>query len=164
MKELFTMTISEASSFIRKGKITPLDLLSSVLERIDTLESKLDAWVTLDIDGAKEAAENLTGEAEEGKFRSMIHGIPIGVKDIFFTAGLKTTMGSSFFKDYVPEYDAQTVMRLREAGAIIPGKTETTEFAEYDPAPTRNPWNLEHTPGGSSSGSVAAVSSLLITT
>jgi aspartyl-tRNA(Asn)/glutamyl-tRNA(Gln) amidotransferase subunit A len=159
MKELFTMTISEASSLIRKGKITPLDLLSSVLERIDTLESKLDAWVTLDIDRAKEAAEKLTGEAEEGKFRSMIHGIPIGVKDIFFTAGLKTTMGSSFFKDYVPEYDAQTVMRLREAGAIIPGKTETTEFAAYDPAPTRNPWNLEHTPGGSSSGSVAAVSS-----
>jgi Asp-tRNA(Asn)/Glu-tRNA(Gln) amidotransferase A subunit family amidase len=83
----------------------------------------------------------------------------VGIKDIFFTASLLTTMGSPIYKDFYPDYDAATVSKLRDSGAIILGKTETTQFAETDPAPTKNPWNLNHTPGGSSSGSAASVAS-----
>jgi aspartyl-tRNA(Asn)/glutamyl-tRNA(Gln) amidotransferase subunit A len=157
--EPYERTIAEASNLIREGKLTPIRFLESVLKRIDGLETVLEAWVTMDEERALSDAEALTREAEEGVFRGPVHGIPVGVKDIYFTQGLRTTMGSSIFADYIPEYDAETVSILREAGAVIPGKTETTEFAAYDPAPTRNPWNTEHTPGGSSSGSAAAVSS-----
>src|SRR4029077_17025000 len=80
----------------------------------------------------------------------------VGIKDIFYTRELRTTMGSSLFKDFVPDVDARVVTKLKEAGAIVLGKTVTTVFANLDPGPTRNPWNLAHTPGGSSSGSPAA--------
>jgi Asp-tRNA(Asn)/Glu-tRNA(Gln) amidotransferase A subunit family amidase len=90
-----------------------------------------------------------------------LHGIPIGLKDIFFTAGVKTTMGSPIYADFVPDYDATSVTRLKEAGAIMLGKAHTTEFAVLTPAPTHNPWNLGHTPGGSSSGSAAAVAAAM---
>lgn len=153
------LTITEASRLIREGKLTPTRLLESILKRIDDLEPALEAWVTMDEERAVSDAEALTREAEEGSLRGPVHGIPVGVKDIYFTRGLRTTMGSKIYADHTPEYDAETVAILREAGAVIPGKTETTEFAAYDPAPTRNPWNTEHTPGGSSSGSAAAVSS-----
>jgi aspartyl-tRNA(Asn)/glutamyl-tRNA(Gln) amidotransferase subunit A len=159
MREAYRLTIVEASSLMRKGELTPIQLLDSVLGRIHELEPKVEAWVTLDEEGATAAAERLTKEAEEGSLRSPVHGIPVGIKDIYFTEGLKTTMGSPLYGDYIPTQDAETVRLLKEAGAIIPGKTETTEFAYIDPAPTRNPWSLEHTPGGSSSGSAAAVSS-----
>jgi aspartyl-tRNA(Asn)/glutamyl-tRNA(Gln) amidotransferase subunit A len=155
----YELTVAEASQLIRKGKLTPTRLLESTLKRIDALEPTLEAWVTMDLERALSDAETLTKEAQEGAFRSPLHGIPVGIKDIFFTQGLRTTMGSPIYADHVPDYDAETVTTLREAGAVIPGKTETTEFAAYDSAPTRNPWNTEHTPGGSSSGSAAAVSS-----
>jgi aspartyl-tRNA(Asn)/glutamyl-tRNA(Gln) amidotransferase subunit A len=159
MMEPYELTIAEASRHIREGKLTPTRLLESILKRIEGLEPTLEAWVTMDEERAISDAEALTREAEEGSLRGPVHGIPVGIKDIYFTRGLRTTMGSKIYADYVPEYDAETVAILREAGAVIPGKTETTEFAAYDPAPTRNPWNTEHTPGGSSSGSAAAVSS-----
>ena len=157
--EPYELTIAEASRLIQEGKLTPTRLLESILKRIDGLEPVLEAWVTMDEERAMSDAEALTREAEEGSLRGSVHGIPVGVKDIYFTRGLRTTMGSKIYADYIPEYDAETVTILREAGAVIPGKTETTEFAAYDPAPTRNPWNTEHTPGGSSSGSAASVSS-----
>jgi aspartyl-tRNA(Asn)/glutamyl-tRNA(Gln) amidotransferase subunit A len=157
--EPYELTIAEASRLIREGKLTPTRLLESILKRIDGLEPVLEAWVTMDEERAMSDAEALTREAEEGSLRGPVHGIPVGVKDIYFTRGLRTTMGSKIYADYIPEYDAETVAILREAGAVIPGKTETTEFAAYDPAATRNPWNTEHTPGGSSSGSAAAISS-----
>ncbi|MBL7080767.1 amidase [Candidatus Bathyarchaeota archaeon] len=153
------LTVAEASQLIREGKLTPTRLLDSILKRIDALEPTLEAWVTMDRERALSDAEALTREAQEGSIRSPVHGIPVGIKDIYFTQGLRTTMGSPIYADHIPEYDAETVAILRDAGAVIPGKTETTEFAAYDPAPTRNPWNTEHTPGGSSSGSAAAVSS-----
>ena len=133
--------------------------MEALLKRIDRLEPKIDAWVTIDWERVVEAAERLEAEAEDGLMRGPLHGIPIGVKDIFYTKGLRTTMGSPIYRDFVPSQDADAVVKLSEAGAIILGKTETTEFALSDPAPTRNPWNTEHTPGGSSSGSAAAVSS-----
>ncbi|MCW4036403.1 MAG: amidase, partial [Candidatus Bathyarchaeota archaeon] len=157
--EAHKLTVSEASRLIRGGELSPSELLEGLLERIDALESRLEAWVTVDREGARAAAKRLSREAEEGRIRGPLHGVPVGVKDIYYTAGLRTTMGSHIFRDFVPEKDAETVRTLKEAGAVILGKTETTEFAVRDPAPTRNPWNPEHSPGGSSSGSAAAVSS-----
>lgn len=157
MPEPYRLTISQASKKIRNGQLTPIELVESLLSRIDQLEPRLDAWVTVDAEGALKEAKTLTREAKNGKIRSPLHGIPVGVKDIYDTAGLKTTMGSRLFADNLPIKDAAVVAKLRESGAIILGKTETTEFAYLDPAPTRNPWNTEHTPGGSSSGSAAAV-------
>jgi aspartyl-tRNA(Asn)/glutamyl-tRNA(Gln) amidotransferase subunit A len=154
----FKLTITEASRLIHENELSPSELLESLLQRIDQLEPKLEAWVTIDREGAMANAEKYSKEATEGRLRGPLHGIPIGVKDIYYTMGMRTTAGSKILSDFIPNYDATTVARLKEAGAIILGKTETTEFATFDPAPTRNPWNTEHTPGGSSSGSAAAVS------
>ena len=153
------LSIAEASEVIKRGEITPSELLESHLKRIERNEHDIQAWVTVDKDGARDAAARLTKESEQGQIRGSLHGIPVGVKDIFYTAGLKTTMGSPIYSEFVPAKDSAVVSALREAGAVIVGKTETTDFACTDPAATRNPWNLQHTPGGSSSGSAAAVSS-----
>ncbi|MGH9345108.1 MAG: amidase, partial [Terriglobia bacterium] len=129
----------------------------SCLRMIERLEPQVKAWVTLDRDGAMREAAALEREARDGRLRGPLHGIPLGVKDIFYTAGMRTTGGHAGTADFVPDYDAAVVERLKRSGAIILGKTTTTEFALLAPTPTRNPWNLEHTPGGSSSGSGAAV-------
>ena len=157
--DAFKLTLSEASASIHSNTVSPTELLESLLQRIEQLERKLEAWVTLDVERAKATAEKYSKEAAEGRLRGTLHGIPIGIKDIFYTAGLKTTAGSKILADFIPSYDATSVAKLKEAGAIILGKTKTTQFAYSDPASTRNPWNIEHTPGGSSSGSAAAVSS-----
>lgn len=157
--DAYKLRLSEASRLISLRDLSPSELLEAVLMRIDRLEPSIRAWVTLDQEGARAAADRLSKEVEADRLRGPLHGIPLGIKDIYYTKGLKTTMGSPIYRDFVPSKDAATVSKLREGGAVILGKTETTEFAATDPAPTRNPWNLEHTPGGSSSGSAAAVSS-----
>jgi aspartyl-tRNA(Asn)/glutamyl-tRNA(Gln) amidotransferase subunit A len=157
MPEPYQLTVTEAAKRIKNDQLTPLDLLESLLARIEELEPRLDAWVTVDVEGARKVAKILTREAKNGDLRGLLHGIPVGIKDIYDTMGLKTTMGSPLYADHVPDRDAVIVTKLREAGAVILGKTETTEFAYLDPAPTRNPWNTGHTPGGSSSGSAAAI-------
>jgi aspartyl-tRNA(Asn)/glutamyl-tRNA(Gln) amidotransferase subunit A len=154
----YEYTIKEATEKFSDGSLTPSKLAASLLDRIDTIEPALEAWVTLDKDKVMVQARNMDKEMVDGR-RSGIHGIPVGVKDIYFTRDLKTTMGSPIFKDYVPSDDADMVIAVHQAGGIVLGKTETTEFALHDPAPTRNPWNTLHTPGGSSSGSAAAVAS-----
>jgi aspartyl-tRNA(Asn)/glutamyl-tRNA(Gln) amidotransferase subunit A len=131
------------------------------LQRIDQFEPRLQAWVTIDRERALATAQRCEEEIQRGQYRGPLHGIPIGIKDIFYTAGLKTTAGSPIYGDFVPDYDATTVQRLKDAGAIILGKAQTTEFAALAPSPTHNPWNLEHTPGGSSSGSAAAVAAAM---
>ncbi len=151
------LTIKKAASAIAAGKLTVLELVESCLERIQDMEEKIQAWALVDREGAFEAAQQLDQELKRGKRRGPLHGIPCGVKDIFYTAGLRTEAGSRSCSGFVPSYDATSVARLKEAGAIILGKTHTTEFAYMDPAPTRNPWNTDHTPGGSSSGSGAGV-------
>jgi len=153
------LSIAEASEAIRRREITPSEFLESHLKRIERHEHDIRAWVTVDKDGARDAAARLTEESEQGQFRGPLHGIPVGVKDIYYTAGLRPTMGSPIYSDFIPVKDSAVVSALREAGAVIIGKTETTDFAYTDPASTRNPWNLQHTPGGSSSGSAAAVAS-----
>jgi len=157
VREPCDLTVSEAASEIAAGNLSAEDLVESCLERIDTLEDKIQAWVLVDREGALETAHRLDDELSQGKHRGPLHGIPVGIKDIFYTAGLKTQAGSQFWSDFIPSYNATSVARLKEAGAIILGKTHTTEFAYFHPAPTCNPWNFNHTPGGSSSGSGAGV-------
>ena len=153
----FSLSISETAAKIKSGELTSVELVSSCLERIDALEENIQAWALVDRERALEAAQSLDRELQQGKRRGPLHGIPVGIKDIFYTAGLRTEAGSRTWLGFVPSYDATSVARLKEAGAIVLGKTHTTEFANFDPAPTRNPWNTRHTPGGSSSGSGAAV-------
>src|SRR5262245_16444155 len=153
----YELPISTAADLIRTRQLSPVDLVRSCLERIDQLESRLLAWVTINREVALATAKLREEEIQRGQYRGPLHGIPIGLKDIFYTAGLKTTAGSPIYANFVPDYDATTARLLKEAGAIILGKVQTTEFAALAPSPTRNPWNLEHTPGGSSSGSAAAV-------
>jgi len=142
---------------IRRRQLSPVTLLESILKQIDTWDHSLQAWVTIDREKIFAEARRQQDEIARGKALGPLPGIPIGVKDIYYTCGMKTTAGSKIFANFIPKHDATAVTRLKKAGAIILGKTATTEFAFADPAPTRNPWNLEHTPGGSSSGSAAAV-------
>jgi aspartyl-tRNA(Asn)/glutamyl-tRNA(Gln) amidotransferase subunit A len=124
---------------------------------VDRYESKVRAWVHLDRDGAREQAERLTAELKAGQNRGPLHGIPIGIKDIIDVFDLPTGCGSKLWANSYARRNATCVARLRHAGAIIMGKTVTTAYASFDPPITRNPWNLDRTPGGSSSGSAAAV-------
>ncbi|MBV8773636.1 MAG: amidase, partial [Deltaproteobacteria bacterium] len=151
------MTLSEAVRLIRTGELSPLELVQSCFKQIDRFESKVKAWVTIDREGALQQANVLSDDARSGSFRGILHGIPVGIKDIFYTTGMRTTGGHSAMTQFVPSYDSAVVERLKQAGAVIMGKTTTTEFALLAPTATRNPWNLAHTPGGSSSGSGAAV-------
>jgi aspartyl-tRNA(Asn)/glutamyl-tRNA(Gln) amidotransferase subunit A len=162
MPEFAELTAYEAALRIRQREVSPVALVESLLQRIDQLEPKVQAWVTIDRAGALTTAQLLEQEVQRGSTRGPLHGVPIGIKDIYWTAGLKTTCGSRIFADHVPNYDATTVARLKQAGAIILGKTVTTEFATADPGPTRNPWHLDHTPGGSSSGSAAGVAACMV--
>ena len=151
-------TISQAVEQIRGGSLTPLDLVEFCLDRIRRYEPQVRAWVRIDEAGARREAERLGELARAGTIVGPLHGIPVGIKDIIDVAGWPTLAGSRLRENHVATSDAPVVAALRAAGAILLGKTVTTEFACFDPPPTRNPWNLQHTPGGSSSGSAAAVS------
>ena len=150
--------VFESAQEIRSGALSPVTLAQSLLERIDALEPALQAWVTIDREQVLGAARERENEAEQGRFRGPLHGVPVGVKDIFYTEGMVTTACSRILADFVPDFDATCVAKLKEAGAIILGKAVTTEFAAGDPSRSRNAWNPAHTPGGSSSGSSVAVS------
>ncbi|MCL4194749.1 MAG: amidase, partial [Thermoguttaceae bacterium] len=149
--------IRQLADEIRQGRLQPIELLDRCLDRIDRFDGEVLAWVAVDEAGARRDAEQMAREAAEGRWRGPLHGIPIGVKDIIDVGGLPTRAGSPLREHHVAQADAPLVAALRRAGAVIIGKTVTVEFACFDPSPTRNPWNLEHTPGGSSSGSAAAV-------
>ena len=157
MARPFELTVAEAGEQIRRGELSSVSLVESLLDRIDRLEPSLRAWVTIEREELLDAAHQCDTLLKESVPRGPLHGIPVGPKDIFYTAGMKTTAGSKIYADFVPTYDATAVARLKDAGAIILGKAVTTEFATADPSPTRNPWNPAHTPGGSSSGSSVAV-------
>lgn len=162
MDGICPLTATDAAERIRKGALTPLALVEALLARIEALDGDLGAWVAVDRRGALEAARHLTAEARAGRWRGVLHGVPVGLKDIYHVAGMTTTAGAGPFAHERPTEDAASVARLRAAGAILLGKTATTEFAYLDPAATRNPWNPEHTPGGSSSGSAAAVAARMV--
>ncbi|MFM2094275.1 MAG: Glutamyl-tRNA(Gln) amidotransferase subunit, partial [Planctomycetota bacterium] len=142
----------------RDGLASPVEIVEQCLQEWERSEPSIHAWVWLDPDGARRQAEQMARQLRAGDALGPLAGIPIGVKDIIDMRGLPTRAGSPIRSQHVAEQDAPVVVRLRQAGAILLGKTVTTEFACFDPPPTRNPWNHERTPGGSSSGSAAAVS------
>lgn len=151
--------IHAAAQDIQKGSLSPVDLLDQCFARIDRYEERVRAWVMLDRAGARAEAERLTAELKRGERRGPLHGIPLGIKDIFDVFDWPTACGSKLWAQSIARRDSTCVERLRRAGAVFLGKTVTTAYASFDPPPTRNPWDLTRTPGGSSSGSAAAVAS-----
>jgi Asp-tRNA(Asn)/Glu-tRNA(Gln) amidotransferase A subunit family amidase len=151
------LSLAEAGRLIASRALSPVELLDSCLARIEATEQQVQAWAFLDAEAAREVARERERELLQGRSRGPLHGIPVGIKDIFYTASVPTEAGSVVMRGFVPDEDAAAVAGLKAAGAVPLGKTQTTEFAGPDPGPTRNPWNLDHTPGGSSSGSSAAV-------
>lgn len=158
MADSYALSVAEAAVQIRDGNLTPTGYAGELLDRIDSLDAELQAWVTVDREAVITEARQRELQLEQGS-QGLMSGIPVGLKDIFYTAGMKTTACSRIYADFVPDYDATCVAKLRDAGAVILGKAVTTEFATSDPSPSRNPWNQAHTPGGSSSGSSVAVAS-----
>ena len=149
----------DAARGVRDGNLGPVEILDECLERIEASEPEVGAWVEIDADGARRTAA-WQAELPRDEARSLpLLGIPVGVKDIVDAAGLPTKAGSELRAAHRAQRDAPIVNILRDLGAIILGKVETTQFACTDPARTRNPWNLDHSPGGSSAGSAAAVAS-----
>jgi Asp-tRNA(Asn)/Glu-tRNA(Gln) amidotransferase A subunit family amidase len=151
------LSICDALNLMRKGELKAEDLVLSCLDRIRLREDTIHAWVEVAEEKALLEARHCDDEFRAGRWRGDLHGIPIGVKDIIDVMGMWTRAGCSVYPARVAESDAAAVRQARNSGAIILGKTETTAFANNDPTGTRNPWNTEHTPGGSSSGSGAAV-------
>jgi aspartyl-tRNA(Asn)/glutamyl-tRNA(Gln) amidotransferase subunit A len=157
MSNLEELSLVESASLIKTGKVSSEEYARALLTHMDRIEPRVQAFVTVDRDAVIAEAKRCDAEASTNRFRGPLHGVPIGVKDVYYTKGLRTTIGAAPFRNFVPDCDADLVIQLKKAGAIILGKTVTTVFVFLDPGPTRNPWNLEHTPGGSSSGSAAAV-------
>ena len=139
MPKPYELTVSQASQQIKEKKLSPVDLAQSLLERIDATESDLKAWATIDREEVLTTAKQLEEEASQGKSRGLLHGVPVGLKDIFYTAGMKTAAGSKVYADFVPDFDATSVAKIKEAGGIILGKAVTTEFAQSDPSPRSTP-------------------------
>jgi Asp-tRNA(Asn)/Glu-tRNA(Gln) amidotransferase A subunit family amidase len=162
LTDLHLLSASEAARLIRDGIISSEQLVESCLARIREVDPQVQAWAFLDPDYAVAQARARDQLRLSGQPTGPLHGIPIGVKDIFDTADMPTENGSVIHAGRTPSRDATAVSRLRAVGAVIMGKTVTTEFAYFSPGKTRNPHNPEHTPGGSSSGSAAAVGSGMI--
>ena len=158
-------TIGEMSARIRRQEISPVDVVRASLQRIEKLNPLLNAFITVLADEALAQAEIAEAEIKAGHWRGPLHGLPVGVKDMFDTAGVRTTAAFEHFRNRVPQKDAVAVGKLRQAGAIIVGKTNMhrlamgTTSAVSDFGPVRNPWNRDSIAGGSSGGSAAAVAS-----
>jgi aspartyl-tRNA(Asn)/glutamyl-tRNA(Gln) amidotransferase subunit A len=157
------LSAAEASRAVAAGELSPVALTDAYLDRIAALDGELHSYVLVLADEARAASAQAAAELKQGRSRGPLHGIPIGLKDIYKTRGIRTTAGSNVYIDHLPDEDAETWVRLRAAGAILLGKQETHEFAIGGPdvtlpfPPARNPWNTAHYPAGSSSGSAAAV-------
>lgn len=150
--------LRETAASVLRGEVSPRELVEAALERIERLDPKVEAFVTVRADQALEEADRLTGELSHSGPRGPLHGVPIAVKDLIEVAGVPTACGSRVREGHLAEADATAVRRLRDAGAIVIGKTTTHEFA-YGPVcePTRNAWHADHISGGSSGGSAVAV-------
>jgi len=163
VSELHWLTAVEAARAIASREISPVELMTALLERIGRLDPKLNVFIRLDGEAAMEAARAAEAEIATGRIRGPLHGVPVGIKDIIDVAGLPTTCHSKILIDNLATGDAVCVSRLRGAGAIVLGKLSTHEFAIGGPSfdlpwpPARNPWNPDHHPGGSSSGSGSGV-------
>lgn len=162
MAATYELGAAEAARRIRAGTLSPSNLLAACLRRTDAVEPAVAAWVRLDRDAAARVAVQRDIEAREGRFMGPLHGVPIALKDIFDAAGVPTSAGAPAWATRTPAVDAPSVAALRGAGAVPMGKLATTPFAYLDPSVTRNPWDPEHTPGGSSSGPAAAVAARMV--
>lgn len=160
--DITLISATEAAEAIRAGRMTSEGLVSACLERIAAIEDGIGAWAYLDADHALKQACEADRIQQDGQTLGLLHGIPVGVKDIFDTGDMPTEDGTVLHAGRQPQEDATAVALLREAGAVILGKTVTTELAVYAPGKTRNPHDLERTPGGSSSGSAAAVAAGMV--
>jgi aspartyl-tRNA(Asn)/glutamyl-tRNA(Gln) amidotransferase subunit A len=165
--DLAKLTIREAADLVRKKKVSPVELTKACLARIGRANPTLNCFITITADSALQQARDAETEIMRGNWRGPLHGIPIALKDLFDTAGVRTTAGSGVFRDRIPTEDAEVVRRLKSAGAVLLGKTNMQEFAfggtsliSYFGA-VRNPWELNYIAGGSSGGSAAAVAAEL---
>ncbi len=164
-KDFYYASIDEISDLIQQQRILSLEIVELCLKRIEELNPKINAFITIAANEAREQAKIADAEIKAGHWRGPLHGVPIANKDFYDTAGIKTTAAFEQFKDRIPDKDALGVAKLKEAGAILLGKTNmhqlgmgTTGLDSYF-GPVQNPWNAEYIPGGSSSGSAAAVAS-----
>ncbi|HUC11655.1 MAG TPA: amidase, partial [Stellaceae bacterium] len=166
--ELGFMTIAEAARRIAHKELSPVELTTAMIRRAEAFDPQINAFLLPTTDLALDRARTAERDIVAGRYRGPMHGIPFGLKDIYATAGIRTTGHSRTCIDTVPDFDATTVTRLYESGAILMGKLATHEFAHGGPSfdlpwpPARNPWNREHFTGGSSSGSGAAVAAGLV--
>ena len=164
-EELISRPISELAPLLLKRAISPVELFDATLQRIHRLQPKLNSFITITEEEGRRAAIRAEDEIQHGHYRGPLHGIPISIKDLFATRGVRTTAGSKILANWVPDYDATAVAKLHDAGMVMIGKTHMHEFAygvtsdnpHYGPA--RNPWDATRVPGGSSGGSGAAVAS-----
>ncbi len=165
VSDLTRLTIAEAGAWLRSGATTSVALTNASLERVTELEPKLNAFITVTADDALKSAALADAERSAGRDRGPLHGIPIGIKDLCATKGVRTTAGSKILGDWIPDHDAAVVTKLKHAGAVSLGKLNLHEFAYGTHSNNQwygavhNPWNMECHPGGSSGGSGAAVAS-----
>lgn len=162
------LTIAEAANLIEKRKLSPIELVESCLQRIKTIDGQLNSFIHVLADEARASARIAESEISSGHYKGPLHGIPIGLKDVYETQGIPTTCHSKIMMNHIPKADAYSVMRLKQAGAIIMGKLATHEFALGGPSfdlpwpPARNPWDITRFTGGSSSGTGASVAAGLV--
>jgi aspartyl-tRNA(Asn)/glutamyl-tRNA(Gln) amidotransferase subunit A len=165
--DLTQLSLSEASQLLRRKKVSPVELTNECLSRIERLNAKLNAFITITADSAQTEARQAELEIQRGHWRGPLHGMPIALKDLVDTAGVRTTAASGIFKNRIPTEDAEIVRRLKRAGAVFLGKLNLHECAFGGSSaisyfgPVHNPWNLDYIPGGSSGGSAAAVAAQL---
>ena len=165
MSDLTRLTIAEAAALIRERKLSPVELTDACLARIESVEPKINAFITITSDEARAAAKTAADEIARGEYRGPLHGIPVALKDLFATAGVRTTAGSTILADNIPNTDSDPAARLKAAGAVLLGKLNLHEFAYgatgVNPhfGSCRNPWDTSRITGGSSSGSGASVAS-----
>jgi aspartyl-tRNA(Asn)/glutamyl-tRNA(Gln) amidotransferase subunit A len=163
------LSLTAAAALIKSRRLSPVELTQAILDRVDRLDVAVGAFITVTRDEALRAARQAEQEIARGKYRGTLHGIPFGVKDTHYTKGIRTTANTPVLADFVPDFDATVVARLKEAGGVLVGKMKLPEFSfggagEGGAFPdAKNPWNLTRTPGGSSSGSAAALAAGLLT-
>lgn len=167
-EEIWRKSGAEQARLIKQEDVSPVDVLDASLQRIEDLDSQLNAFCVVDEEGAKEAAREAERAVENGDDLGLLHGVPIGIKDLITVEGMRTTYGSKLYEDFIPERDSVPVSRIRDEGGIILGKTNVPEFGYQgitDNAifgKTHNPWDTSKTPGGSSGGSGAALAAGMV--